>query len=55
MHHFSGGHFAIYWGGLKYHGVSGLSPQEILVATPFKLLQNMGNALLDKFVIYLKS
>jgi len=40
----SGGHYAIYWGGRKF-----------LVTTPFKLSENMGNALFDVFVIYLKS
>jgi len=43
-------------GGDKIRGVGGRSPQgKFLVTTPFKLSENMGNALFDAFDIYLKS
>ena len=54
---FSGGNYAIYWGGGRKHygGLGAKPPRKILVTTPFKLSENMGNALFDVFVIYLKS
>ena len=49
----SGGHYAIYWGGENTMGVWGRSPKgKFLMTTPFKLSENMGNALFDVFVIY---
>ena len=46
QHPGSGGHFAIYWGAKTQRGSGGVAPEFFLVATPFKLSENMSNALL---------
>ena len=45
----------LFIGGAKTQwGSGGVAPRFFLVATPFKLSENMGNASFDVFVIYVK-